>query len=405
MSMWKVALVLVTCAGLAVAEPLLEKRNIFSAGEGDYDLYRIPGLVVTTQGTVLAYCEARMTAVAWAGADWTRMDVLMRRSTDGGRTWGPVHRIVTPPDDIELNPVSVEKGLAEAGDVTVNNLVAIVDSRPGVVHFVYCVEYMRCFYMRSDDDGLTFSTPVEITASFEQYRDEYDWRVLAVGPGHGLQLASGRLLATVWMSTGERGNGHDPSVVSTIYSDDLGVTWECGEVVGTEPVSLEPSEAVLVELADGRIMMNMRNKTRSRETRERFRAVTLSSDGGKSWGPLRFDRALVEPVCMGNLTRLTLAAQGGRNRILFSNPHNPKTRERKNLTLKLSYDEGETWPIQRALEPGRSGYSDLAVCADGTVLCFYERDSFGQDHMNTAHLAMARFNLEWLLDERDEPEG
>jgi len=157
---------------------------------------------------------------------------------------------------------------------------------------------------------------------------------------------------------------------------------------------------VAIELADGRVMLNMRNQTRH-ERRRRLRAVCVSPDGARDWGPVRFDEALVEPECMANLVRLSLAPDGGKNRILFSNHDNARSRERKNVTIKLSYNEGETWPVQKALERGRSGYSDLAVTPDGTILCSHERGSFGKDHMNAAHLCVARFNLEWLTDGRD----
>ena len=98
--------------------------------------------------------------------------------------------------------------------------------KAGVVHLLTCVEYCRCFYQRSDDDGATFSKPVEITKAFEGFRPSYSWQVLATGPGHGVQLKSGRLVVPVWLSTGTIGNGHRPSVCATIYSDDDGATWK-----------------------------------------------------------------------------------------------------------------------------------------------------------------------------------
>ncbi len=386
----------------ASAEPFLEKQNIFTALEGDYRLYRIPGMVVTQKGTVLAYCEARKKPVKWAAADWAQIDILMRRSTDGGKTWDPPRKVVTPPADTRLNPVSTEKKLGVPGCITVNNFVAIADNKSDTLHFVYCVEYERCFYMRSEDDGLTFSTPVEITSAFEAFKSQYDWRVIAVGPGHGIHLTSGRLLATVWLSTGKFGNGHYPSIVTTIYSDDDGQTWHLGDIVADEgPSPKNPSETVVVELADGRVMMNLRNVGMDRKTRQWYRAVSISPDGASDWCTPYFDKTLSESVCMANILRYSLASEGDKNRILFSNPDNPGNKERKNLTIRMSYDEGKTWPVKRALEPGRSGYSDLARLPDGTILCFYERDTFDGDHLNTAHLCVARFNLEWLTQGQD----
>jgi len=393
-----VILSVLSCA--AIAEPLFEKTNIFNAGEGGYALYRIPGIVVTTKGTLLAYCEARHEPLKKGGADWARIDVLVRRSVDGGKTWGPPKVLVTPPNDFPLNSAALEQGLDRPGDVTVNNAAAIVDRLTGSIHFLYCIEYARCYYVRSDDDGVTFTEPVDITETFEAFRPEYDWKVLATGPGHGIQLSAGRLLVPVWLSTGTGGGAHRPSVVSVVYSDDHGRTWRRGEVVVAAPDLRNPSETVAVELADGRVMLNIRHETFIRETRQRLRAVSISPDGVTGWSPVRFDKQLPESVCMASILRLSKRPEQDKNRILFANPHNPQRTERKNLAVKLSYDEGKTWPVMNVIEPGRSGYSDLAVGSDGTIYCFYERGSRGAHH-NTAHLCVARFNLEWLTDGRD----
>ena len=127
------------------------------------------------------------------------------------------------------------------------------DVKTGAVHLLFCHEYMRCFYRKSDDGGRTFSPPVEITSTFEPFRRHYDFKVLATGPGHGIQLATGRLVVPVWLSTGTGGHAHRPSVVATITSDDHGATWQCGQIVAgeTDPL-VNPSEAQAVELTDGR---------------------------------------------------------------------------------------------------------------------------------------------------------
>jgi sialidase-1 len=211
---------LLFAAATRAAEPLLEKTDLFEANAGGYAHYRIPGLVVTRKGTLLAYCEARKST----RSDWGTIDILLRRSTDGGKTWGPPRKIVTPPKDVTKNPVALAQGLARPDEITINNPVAISDHQTGAVHFLYCVEYARCFWMRSDDDGQSFTEPVEITKAFERFRPEYDWKVLATGPGHGIQLSNGRLLVPVWLSTGTGGHAHRPSAVSVISSHDHGET-------------------------------------------------------------------------------------------------------------------------------------------------------------------------------------
>src|SRR5688500_15545428 len=268
-----VAVTLLLCAPARAAEDVA-KTDLFTAGEGGYALYRIPGVVVGAKGTVLAYCEARKTSAS----DWDQIDVMMRRSADGGRTWGPPRKVVEPPADARKNPVAAAQKLGKPGEITVNNPVAIAD-RGGAVHFLYCVEYARCFYVRSDDDGETFNVPVEVTATFEALRPRYDWKVIATGPGHGIQLKSGRLLVPVWLSTGTGGHAHRPSAVSVIYSDDAGQNWKRGDIVSNHPEPLlNPSETAAAQLADGRVMLNIRSESKARR-----RAVSFSKDGATGW--------------------------------------------------------------------------------------------------------------------------
>jgi len=377
---------------VVAAQPLLQKEDIFAAGAAGYATYRIPGMVATQKGTLLAYCEARKSLQG----DWGTIDIMMRRSTDGGHTWEGQRKIVNIKGEVAQNPVALKQNLAKEGEITVNNPVAITDNQTGAVHFLYCVEYARCYYMRSDDDGRTFTEPVDITGTFDKFRDEYDWKVLATGPGHGIQLKNGRLLVPVWLSTGTGGHAHRPSCVSVIYSDDNGRTWQRGQIVVAHPRPVNPSETVAVQLADGRVMFNIRH-----ESEPHWRGVSTSPDGATAWNRMIYDRQLPEPICMGSIIRLAEKPAHDRNRILFANPHNPDGRERKNVTVKLSYDEGKTWPIAKSIEPGISGYSDLAVGPDGSIYCFYERGSVDTSHYRPAHLTVARFNLEWLTDGAD----
>ena len=369
-------MILVAVTPPALAEPELTRTDLLCGGEGGYALYRIPGIIVTPAGTILVYCEARR-----SNSDWGEIDIVMRRSTDGGKTFSPTARAAEMPAGARRNAVAPAKAPVSDRGITLNNPVAIAD-RSGAVHLLYCVEYSRCFYRRSDDEGLTFSDPVEITATFEALRPRHDWKVIATGPGHGIQLTSGRLLVPVWLSLGTGANGHGSSCAATIYSDDGGRTWKAGEVVRPDELA-DGNECAAVELSDGAVMLNIRHP---RPRKPGFRAVTTSPSGIGPWSSIRYDEQLPEPVCMAGIVRLD------ERRILFSNPHNPQGRERKNLTIKMSEDDGKSWPVARTLEPGPSGYSDLAVGADGSIYCFYERG----ETKPTEKLTFARFNLEWL---------
>src|SRR5579871_3972840 len=167
-----------TALALLAAEPSITRTELFAGGEGGYKLYRIPGIVVTKAGKILAYCEARK----FTGGDWDTIDIELRRSTDGGQTFSEPQVIGHVSVPITRSPVAIERKQGKPTDVTYNNPVAIPDQN-GLVHFVFCIDYMRVFYMRSTDDGKTFSSPVEITSAFDEFRPEYAWRVVATGPG------------------------------------------------------------------------------------------------------------------------------------------------------------------------------------------------------------------------------
>jgi sialidase-1 len=208
----------------------------------------------------------------------------------------------------------------------------------------------------STDDGVSWSKPVDITATTKLPR----WAWYATGPGVGIQLRSGRLL----IPCDHQVLGAARSRSHVIFSDDHGKTWKLGGAVG-EGVN----ECQAVELGDGSVMINMRASGRS----QRSRTVAISRDGGQSWLPMTEDATLIEPVCQASLVRF--AGEAGREAcVLFCNPASQQKRER--LTLRISHDEGRTWPVSRLIHPGPAAYSCLAVLADATVGCLYERDGY-----------------------------
>ena len=363
-------------------EPMLEKTDVFPAGMNGITLYRIPGIVVTTQGTVLAYCEARRDSKS----DWGEIEIHLRRSVDGGQTWEPATKIAHHGDRFEGNPRKQQGGQHEQ---TVNNPVAIVDRETGAIEFLYCINYARCFSMRSTDDGVSWSNPVEITDAFEPFRAKYDWKVIATGPGHGVQLQSGRLVVPIWLAYGNVGD-HKPSASATIYSDDHGVTWNAGEIaVPDEGEFGDHNETMITTLSDGRVMLITRSVSKANR-----KLITISPNGSSDWSVPKFHDQLWEPICMASI----VSHPSKPGTLIFSNPHSlardstgkeiPAGRgKRHNLSIKLSRDDGKTWPVNKTLEAGDSAYSDLAVLPDGTVLCLYE----GKEK-----IVCARFNLDWV---------
>ncbi len=352
-----------------VSEPV----TVFEPGSA-YTTTRIPAIVSTKKGTLLAFCEARANSTS----DWAEIDLIMRRSTNGGKSWDPFVVIV---------PREKNKPLG--------NPTPIVD-REGRIHLLFQRNYAKAYHMLSIDDGVTWSTPKNITYAFEEFKPEYNWKVIAPGPGHAIQLKSGRLLVPVWICEPDSSisGGHRPSCVATVYSDDKGVTWKRGEIIScnNDPFK-NPSESVAAELSDGRIMMNIRNEGEARR-----RMISYSADGISHWTKPVFDTALYEPICMAGMIRLHNPEV-----LLFVNPDSQHLTEgkpssiqrRKNLTVKLSDDEGKTWRTEKVLEPGNAGYSDLTIGADGKIYCLYETNELeGWKYK----IVLKSFTLKWLTD-------
>jgi sialidase-1 len=373
---------LLSALQLVADEPFLEKSEVFPPELNGIVRYRIPGVVVTPKGTVLAYAEARKNG----SSDWGEIEIHLRRSTNGGKTWEASSQIAHHGARLEGNPRKAEGGEKEQ---TVNNPVAIVDRETGAIEFLYCINYARCYSMRSTDDGVTWSAPVDITASFEPFRAKYDWKVIATGPGHGIQIRSGRLVVPIWLAYGKAGD-HAPSAAGTIYSDDHGKTWQAGDLcLPNEGDFGNPNETMITEVSNGCVMLVSRSVSKANR-----KIVTTSPNGATDWTTPVFHDQLWEPVCMASI----IAHPSKPGTLIYSNPHTLKLDKdgkevpggrgkRENLCIKLSHDDGKTWPINKVIDPGKAAYSDLAVLPDGTVLCLYEADT---------SIVCARFNLEWI---------
>ena len=332
----------------------MQLQDLFISGREGYHTYRIPALAVAPDGTVLAFCEARR----HTGRDDDEIDILLRRSSDGGRTWGPRQLVVSD------------------GDRTCGNPCPVVDGDRGEVLLPFCKDNQEVFVTRSSDSGGSWSDPVEITGQVKAP----SWKYLGTGPGHGIQLQSGRLLVPSWVDESPGpATWRDPppgwgKVQSSIafLSDDGGRSWKRGSKL-THDAS---DECEAVETAGVSVYMTLR----SRGDR-RCRGWSRSADGGETWAEAAFDPALPEPSCQGSVVSL------GDGRLLLAHPARPDARAE--LTLRLSRDQGRSWPEARVLEPGAAAYSDLAVTSEGQVLCLYEAGKYGS-------LRLASFDPSWI---------
>jgi len=342
---------------------------LYVSGQDGYRTYRIPALAVTTQGTLLAFCEGRKNSASDTGD----IDLLVKRSTDQGRTWSPQHVVWDDADNTCGNPcVVVEQ---ETGTIWLLMTWNRGDDHEPQIIAQTSKDTRRVFVTHSTDDGLNWSDPREITADVK--RDDWTW--YATGPGSGVQIQHGPQKGRLVIPCDHIEAGTKRYYSHIIYSDDRGKRWQLG---GSTPEH-QVNECEVVELADGRLMLNMRNYDRSQKNRQ----VAVSEDGGLTWKDQRFDPALIEPICQAAIERLRWPSADSKSVILFSNPASRDGRV--NMTVRASFDEGQTWTASRVLHAGPSAYSDLAVLANGDIGCLYEA---GRTHAYES-IVFARFPL------------
>ncbi len=333
--------------------------DLFKSGENGYHTYRIPAIVETKRGSLLAFCEGRRGGRGDAGD----IDLLVKKSRDGGKTWSSASVIF------------------DGGGDTIGNPAPVVEKRSGTVFLLFTrnrgddterqiidqtAKGTRTVWVtQSRDDGKSWSKPQEITGAVKAR----DWTWYATGPGNGIQTKKGRLLVACDHITA----GAKEYFSHVIYSDDRGKTWKLGGSAGPGA-----NESTIAELPDGKLILNMR----SYRGRHR-RLVARSSDGGLTWTGLDDDEALIEPVCQASLI-----ASG--SLLLFSNPASEK---RERMTVRLSRDGGATWPEWRTVYAGPAAYSNLVNRKRGGWGLLYEngvRDAYEK-------ITFFGFDLDWLM--------
>lgn len=340
------------CCFLPALQAQTDITPVYGQGTDGYACFRIPAIVRSEKGTLLAFAEGRKRDCADTGD----IDLVLRRSTDGGQTWGALQVVWDAGGDVCGNPVP------------------IVDRRTGRIHLIACWnlgedneaqlisgesrDKRHIYTLYSDDDGRSWSAPREITASVN--RPEWGW--YATGPCHGLQIQSGRHAGRLVVPAN---HSVVPSAIyyaHCFYSDDGGETWTLGGTVEEGG----GNECGLVERADGPLMLNMRNYNR---TESLGRAYALSRDGGASWTRMDYLPELIEPVCQGSTLNLQREGQNSTT-LLFSNP--ASTEKREKMTVKISRDNGQTWCESLPVYDGPAAYSDLVQLTNSRVGLLFE---------------------------------
>ncbi|MGS2616424.1 sialidase family protein [Micromonospora sp. LZ34] len=357
-------------AGSAAGGQRCDVSVPFVAGTDGYTGFRIPAVVSARSGTLLAFAEGRQGSLSDAG----NIDLVLKRSGDGGCTWGPLQVVHERGPDTAGNPAPV---LTASGRVVLLSTVNAGDASEAEIMRgdVTAEQSRRVFVQHSDDEGVSWSVPREITAQAKAS----NWRWYATGPGHAVRLTAAahrdRLVVPANHSIAPPAGSSDLGTEAKyygghlLYSDDGGENWQIGAVDDNPDGYLNVNESTAAELPDGRLYLNTREHNGSAPGN---RADTYSADGGATLvQPYRPQATLVGPVVQASVLQLT----GPKAPLLYSGPADPASRAA--MTLRISTDRGVTWRPARALSGLPAAYSDLVQLDSHTVGVLYETGSFG----------------------------
>ncbi len=349
------------------------QTTVFANGDDGYLCYRIPAIVKAPNGDLLAFCEARKQSCA----DHGNVKIVLKRSRDNGATWSAL-QIVAENDSFQAgNPAPVY----DLTDKKHKKGRLFLFYNTGTLASEQAVREGKAmreiWYKTSTDYGKTWSKPVNITrfvskpnhpAVDSAYRFKEDWRSYANTPGHALQLTKrphrGRLFIPANHSEGPPKAQARDYFAHGFYSDDHGKTWAITPSI-PYPGS---NESTAAELSNGGILMNIRNQSGDHKNR----ILAFSKNAGATWDTIYNELQLPDPVCQGSMLQFTNSK--GQHVLLFSNLNH--TSQRENLTLRISYDDGKTWPISRVICASSAAYSDLVIQQNKQIGILYEKDNY-----------------------------
>lgn len=324
---------------------------IFKSGTEGYKTFRIPAMVTTKSGKVLAFAEGRVNG----SSDTGNIDLVMKSSDDGGRTWSSLKIIWDDDENVCGNPAPVVD--TETGEVHLLMTWNLGEDHERDIIDGKSKNTRRVFISTSSNQGESWSVPKEITATAKLA----NWTWYATGPCHGIQLKNGEFKGRLVIPCDHIEVGSKKYFSHIIYSDDHGKTWKLG---GRTPQD-QVNECTVAELQNGQLLLNMRNYDRTQKSRK----VSRSNDGGISWTDIQPDTSLIEPICQASLI-----FNDENQTLYFLNPASFDSRV--NMTLKASEDFGKTWETIKVLNSGASAYSDLTLINKNTLGCLFEAGRF-----------------------------
>ncbi|QDS98813.1 sialidase family protein [Adhaeretor mobilis] len=332
--------------GLGQAYAAITEVNVYTSGTEGYNIFRIPTIVKAANGDLLAFAEAR------SGGDASSIDIVVKRSVDSGATWGGLNVVMDNADFEQYFPSG------NIPEVTVGNQSPVVDLldpvHPGRIWMPFTLENDRVFVTYSDDNGASWAPQAEITSTAK----DPSWGWYATGPVHGIQLERGDNAGRLIIPSDHSLSGVASSGAHVLYSDDHGQSWQLGAVETgiTASSNTSPNENVAVELVDGRVYFNARDRNSANPG---TRSVTYSSDGGLTYdGRFKHETGITSPVVQNSALRFRAVDQGDdQNIILYSGPSHPS--KRVDLTIRASLDESANWTQETIIHSGPAAYSDL----------------------------------------------
>lgn len=358
-----------------------DKIPVFISGTEGHKTYRIPAIVSLPNGSLLAFCEGRVKG----SGDFGDINIVMKKSIDGGTTWSALQTIVdadslqagNPAPVVDISDPAYPKGRIFLFYNTGNNHEGEVRKGNGI---------REVWYKTSADDGASWSGPVNITTAVHrpmqpQFNPAYnftaDWRSYANTPGHGIQFTNGKYTGRIFIAANHSSGNPQKQFMDYaahgFYTNDHGKTFHLSETVNL-PGS---NESMAAALSGDKMIMNSRNQKGDM----RARIISLSDDGGATWSKTYFDTVLIDPVNQGSI--LAIGLKKGKTILAFCNAAD--TKKRDHLTLRISFDEGLSWKKNILIEKDEAGsqrdftaYSDLVSLNARKIGILYERDNYSQ---------------------------